>query len=156
LCLLRDNNDKPNLITNVDVLWMGFSLLSSVSKHNMWWYYGWFCSCFLQSVNTPCGRNQVGFVVFVVCHYTKYVDVLWLGLSLLSSVNKHNVCSYYDWAYCCCRPSVNTICGDNNDKPNLITITYYVYGQMKTKTNPTIMRPHIVFTDGRQQQQTQP
>jgi hypothetical protein len=19
--------------------------------------------------------------------------------------------SYYDWVYCCCRPSVNTICG---------------------------------------------
>ena len=21
------------------------------------------------------------------------------------------MCSYYDWVYCCCRPSVNTICG---------------------------------------------
>ena len=34
-----------------------------------------------------------------------------IGLSLLSSVSKHNMGSYYDWVYCCCRPSVNTICG---------------------------------------------
>jgi hypothetical protein len=34
-----------------------------------------------------------------------------LGLLLLSSVSKHNMWSYYDWVYCCCRPSVNTICG---------------------------------------------
>ena len=25
-------------------------------------------------------------------------------------VSKHTM-SYYDWVYCCCRPSVNTICG---------------------------------------------
>jgi hypothetical protein len=34
-----------------------------------------------------------------------------IGLSLLSSVSKHNMWSYYDWVYCCCSPSVNTICG---------------------------------------------
>ena len=34
-----------------------------------------------------------------------------IGLLLLSSVSKNNMCSYYDWVYCCCRPSVNTICG---------------------------------------------
>ena len=34
-----------------------------------------------------------------------------IGLSLLSSVSKHNMWSYYDWDYCCCRSSVNTICG---------------------------------------------
>ena len=33
-----------------------------------------------------------------------------IGLSL-SSVSKHNMWSYYDWAYCCCRPSLNIICG---------------------------------------------
>ena len=37
--------------------------------------------------------------------------VLCLDLLLLSSVSKHNMWSYYDWIYCCCRPSVNTICG---------------------------------------------
>jgi hypothetical protein len=34
-----------------------------------------------------------------------------LGLLLLSSVSKHNMWSYYDRVYCCCRPLVNTICG---------------------------------------------
>ena len=42
------------------------------------------------SVNTICGR-------------------IMIGLSLLSSVSKHTMWSYYDWVYCC--PSVKTICG---------------------------------------------
>ena len=81
------------------------SLLSSISKHNMWSYYDWivvvvvskhnmwsyydwvYC---LPSVNTICGR-------------------IMIGLSLLSSVSKHNMCSYYVSVYCL--PSVNTICG---------------------------------------------
>jgi hypothetical protein len=68
-----------------------------------------------------------------------------IGLSL-SSVSEHNMWSCYDWFVVvvfrlltqywvvlwlgcrCCRPSVNT-----ND-------------------NPIIIRPHIVFTDGRQRQ----
>ena len=73
---------------------IGLSLLSSVSKHNMWSYYrlglslsssvniicgriilG--CRCCLPSVNTICGR-------------------IMIGLSL-SSVSKHNMWSYYDW-----------------------------------------------------------
>jgi hypothetical protein len=33
-----------------------------------------------------------------------------LGLLLFSFINKHNICSYYDWV-CRCRHSVNTICG---------------------------------------------
>ena len=37
--------------------------------------------------------------------------VLWLGFLLLSPVSKHNMWSYDDWVYCCCRSSVNTICG---------------------------------------------
>jgi hypothetical protein len=32
-------------------------------------------------------------------------------LSLLLSVSKHNIWSYYDWVYSCFRLSVNTICG---------------------------------------------
>ena len=88
---------------------IGLSLLSSVSKHNMWSYYDWV-------------------VVVVVRQLTQYVVVLWLGcgclpsvnticgrimigLSLLSSVSKHTMWSYYDWVYCCCHPSVNIICG---------------------------------------------
>jgi hypothetical protein len=58
---------------------------------------------------------------------------IMIGLSLLSSVSKHNMWSYYDWVYCSCCPSVNTICGRID--------------------NSIITRPHIVFTDGRQQRQ---
>jgi hypothetical protein len=43
-------------------------------------------------VNTICGR-------------------IMIGLSLFLSVSKHTMWSYYDWVYCCCRPSVNIICG---------------------------------------------
>ena len=56
------------------VLWLGLSMLSSISKHNMWSYYGWLCC-------------------------------------MLCSVSKHNMWSYYDWVYCCCRSLVNKICG---------------------------------------------
>ena len=42
------------------------------------------------SVNTICGR-------------------IMIGLSLLSSVSKHKMWSYYDLVYC--NSSVNTICG---------------------------------------------
>jgi hypothetical protein len=63
---------------------LGLSFLSSVSKHNIWWYYGLVCCCFCPlvntmwsyygwicrccccpSVNTTCGRIMVGFVVVV-------------------------------------------------------------------------------------------
>ena len=49
------------------VLWLGLSLLSSVSKHNIWSYYGWVCRCCRLSVNTIYGRIMVGFVVVVIC-----------------------------------------------------------------------------------------
>jgi hypothetical protein len=101
----------------------------------MWSYHSWAYCCFRASVNRICGRIMIG----------------------LASVRKHNMLSYYDWVVVvvirqltqyvvvlwlgcrCCRLSVNTICGilcllrDDND-------------------NPIIIRPHIVFTDGRQQQ----
>jgi hypothetical protein len=79
----------------VVVLWLGLSLLSSVSKHNVWSYYDWvYCYCHL-SVNTICGRNMIDCVVVVVCQLTQYVVVLWFGVSLLSSISKHNMWSYY-------------------------------------------------------------
>ena len=83
------------------------SLLSSVSKHNMWSYYDW--------------------VVVVVRQWTQYVVVLWLGcrcclpsvnticgriiivLSLLSSVSTQYVVVL--WLGCRCLPSASTICG---------------------------------------------
>jgi hypothetical protein len=76
----------------VDVLYLGFSLLSSVSKHNMWWYYGWFCLRFHQSVNTICDHNR-------------------LDLSLLSCVSKNQYVDVLYWVSRCCLPSVSTTCG---------------------------------------------
>ena len=90
------------------VLWLGLSLVSSVSKHNRWSYYGWVC----RALSSFSKHNIV---------------ILWLGLSLLSSVNKHNTWSYYvwvcrcclwlyyDWVCRCCLPSINTICGSIMD-----------------------------------------
>jgi len=72
------------------VLCLGLSLLSFVSKHNMWSYYYWVRRCCRHSVNTICG-------------------VLWLGLSLLLSVIKHTMWPCYGWVFRCCRPSVSTI-----------------------------------------------
>jgi hypothetical protein len=53
-----------------------------------------------------------------------------IGLSLLSSVSKHNMWSYYDWVVV---DHILCLLTDDND-------------------NPIIIRPHIVFTDGRQRQ----
>ena len=55
--------------------------------------------------------------------------------------------SYYDHMLC-------LLTGDK-DKSNHNTTTYYVYWRTTTTINPTIIRPHIIFTDGRQKRQTQ-
>jgi hypothetical protein len=44
---------------------------------------------------------------------------------------------------------------DDNNKPNHNTTTYFVYWRTTKTTNPIMIRPHIVFTDGRQKRQTQ-
>jgi hypothetical protein len=75
---------------------LGLSFLSSVSKDNMWLYYGWICRCCRPSVNTICGRIMVGFVV-VVSQSTQHVVVIRLDLSWLSSVSQYNMWSYYGW-----------------------------------------------------------
>jgi hypothetical protein len=96
-------------------------------NHNTTTYYVYWrttTSC-RPSVNTICGR-------------------IIIGLSLLSSVSKHNMWSYYDWVYCCCRPSVNTICRR--------IMIYCMFTDRGQQRKPIIIRPHIVFTDGRQRQ----
>ena len=45
---------------------VGLSFLSSVSKHNMWWYYDWVVVVAVLSVNIQCGRIMIGFIVVVV------------------------------------------------------------------------------------------
>jgi hypothetical protein len=83
----------------------------------MWSYYDWVYCCCRPSVNIICGR-------------------IMIGLSLLSSVSKHNSWSYYDWG-----------------QPNHNTTTYCVYGRTTTTINTIIIRPHCLFTDRRQQRQ---
>ena len=90
----------------IPVLCLGLLLLSSVSTHNAWSYryYGWVYRCCRQSVNIISGGIMFGFVVVVIGKYTQrmVIPVLWLGLSLLSSVSKHNKWWYYVWVCCCC------------------------------------------------------
>jgi hypothetical protein len=107
-CMFTDRRQQRQSNHNTNT-WLVLLLLSSVSNHNMWSYYDWV-------------------VVVVVRQYTQYVVVLWLGcrclpsvnticgrimigLSLLSSVSKHTMWSYYDCIYFCFRSFVNTICG---------------------------------------------
>jgi hypothetical protein len=136
-------------------------LLSSVNKHNMWSYYDWVYCCYCPSVKTKCDRIMNGFIVVVVrqwphivfidgrqqpnhntttyCVYwrttttTTQSFVLWLGL-LLWSVSKNNMWSYYEWIYCCCRPSVYTICGRVMIERNHNTTTYCFYWRTTTTT----------------------
>jgi hypothetical protein len=139
---------------------IGLSLLSAVSKHTMWTYYDWVYCCCLPSVNIICGR-------------------IMIGLSLLSSVSKDTMWSYYDWLYCCCLPSVNIICGRIMSGLSLLSfvskhnmrscydwvvvvffrllaqhvVVLWLDCRCCRNDNPIIIRPHIVFTDERQQWQ---
>ena len=42
------------------VVWLGLLLLSSVSKHNIWTYYGLVSCCCCPFVNIICDRIMVG------------------------------------------------------------------------------------------------
>ena len=75
--------------------WLWLSL-SSVSKHNMWLYYGWVCRCCRPSenrihgcgcrcrlsVNTTCGCIMDGFVGVVVLQRTEYMVVVVVVVSV--------------------------------------------------------------------------
>jgi ribosomal protein L11 methylase PrmA len=151
-------------------------LLSSFSKHNMWSYYDWvvvvvrqwtqyvvvlwsYCVyrrkttttqskydhilCLLTNDNndnpiiirphiafTDGRQQQPNHNTTTYCAYwrtttTQYVVVLWLG--------------------CRCRPSVNTICGR-------VMIGLSLLSSVSKHNMRSIIRPHIVFTDGRQRQ----
>jgi hypothetical protein len=144
--------------------WLGLSL-SSVSKHNMWLYYGWVCRCCRPSentihgwgcrcrlsVNTTCGCIMDGFVGVVVRQKTQYMVGVLVWLTDANDNPNHVFCFLTD---------------DNTDKPIHNTTTCYVYWQTTTTTptmysvlwrtttptNPSIIQPHLVFTDRRQRQ----
>jgi hypothetical protein len=117
---------------------IGLSLLSSVSKHNMWSYYDWVVHilCLLTDNNNPIITRP--HIVFTDGRQQRQPN--------------HNTTTYcvYWLSCCCCRPSVNTICGRIMIGLSLYTTIYCVYWR-KTTINPVILRPHIVFTDGQQQ-----
>jgi hypothetical protein len=61
--------------------------------------------------------------------------------------------SYYDCVYCCCRPSVNMICGRIMIGLSMLSsVSIHTMWSYYT-INTIIIRPHIVFTDRRQQRQ---
>jgi hypothetical protein len=73
-----------------------------------------------------------------------------IGLSLLPSVSKHTMWSYYDWVDCCCRPSVNTICGRIMNGLSLSSVSKHNMWSCYDWVVVVVVR--IVFTDGRQRQ----
>ena len=71
---------------------IGLSLLSSVSKHNMWSYYDWVVVVVV-AVNTICGRIMIG--LSLSSSVNTICGRIMIGLSF-SSVSKHNMWSCYD------------------------------------------------------------
>jgi hypothetical protein len=96
--------------TQSSVLWLGLSLLSLVSKHNMWSYYCWVCRT-------------------------------------LSSFSKHNTWSYYGRVCRCCRPSINTIRGRIMDGDHVLCLLTDDNNIRPNQNSPS----HILLTDRRQQ-----
>ena len=84
----------PSVNTICGGIMIGFSLLSSVSKHNMWSYYDWVVVVFVSKHNM---RSYYDWVVVVVFPSVNIIcGRIMIGLSL-SSVIKHNMWSCYDW-----------------------------------------------------------
>ena len=73
----------------------------------MWSYYDWVYCC-RPSVNTICGRIMIG--LSLLSSVSKHNMWSCYDYCCCHSVYKHNMWSYYDWVYCC-RPSVSTIVG---------------------------------------------
>jgi hypothetical protein len=150
---------RPSVNTICGRVMIGLSL-SSVSKHNMWSCYDWVVEydhilCLLtdDNDNPIIIHPHIVFIdednndnSIIIRLHIVFTDGQ-LGLSLLLSVSKHNMWSYYDWVYCRCLPSVNTICGrimtgfnDNNNKTSHNTTTYCVYWRTTTTIKPVIIR----------------
>jgi hypothetical protein len=164
LCLLTEENDNPiiirphNVFTDtqyVVVLWLGFrccrpsvnticgrimielSLLSSISKHNMWSCYDWVvvvvfrlltqhvvilwlgCRCCPPSVNTICGGIMIGLSLSSVSKHNMWSCYDWV---VVVFVSKHYMWSCYDWVVVVVR------------QPNHNTTKYCVNRQKTTTT----------------------
>jgi hypothetical protein len=119
------------------------SLLSSISKHNMWSYYDWVVIVIVSK------RNMWSYYDWV-CLLTDdndYPIIIWSHIVFTDGRQwqPNHKTVVVIWLGCHCRPSVNTICGRIMIGSLLSSIS---------KHNMWfIMRPHIVFTDGQQQRQ---
>jgi hypothetical protein len=85
---------RPSVNTICGGIMIGLSLLSSVSKHNMWWNYDWYDHIFC--LLTDDNDNPILIRPHIVFTDEDNNDNM-IGLSLLSSISKHNMRSYYDW-----------------------------------------------------------
>jgi hypothetical protein len=111
---------RPSANTIGGYIMIGLSLLS-VSKHNMWSYSNHNTTTYCVYWRTTTTINPIIIRPHIVFtdgqqqrqpnHNTTTYCVYWRTTTTVLSVSKHNMWSYYDWVYCCCRPSVNTICG---------------------------------------------
>jgi hypothetical protein len=122
----------PSVNTICGDIMIGLSLLSSVSKHNMWSYYDWVLLTNDNPIIIPPNivltdgrqQRQPNHNTTTYCVYWRR-HVLWLGCR-------------------CCRLSVNIQCCIYDHIVCLLTDG--------NNDNPIIIRPHIMLTDGRQQQ----
>jgi hypothetical protein len=133
----------PSVNTICGRIMIGLSL-SSVSKHNMWSYYDWVVIVdpiiirphivLTDGRKRNPNRNTTTYCVYWRKTTTtqSHVVVLWLG--------------------CHCHPSVNTICGRIMIGLSLSSSVSKHNMWSHYDDNPIIIRPHIVFSDGRQQQ----
>jgi hypothetical protein len=141
---------------------IGFSLLSSVSKHNMWSYYDWVYRCWttqskydhILCLLTDDNNNKPNHNTTTYCVYWRTTTTInaviirpcrpsvntisgriIIGLSLLSSVSKHNMWSYCDWVVFVVRQRPHCMFTDRRQQrqPNHNTTTYCVYWR-KTAT----------------------
>jgi hypothetical protein len=165
---------RPSVNTICGRIMIGLSLLSSVSKHNIWWYYDWVVVVVFRRQQRHPNHNTTTYCIYwrttttttqslydhILCLLTEdnentICGDIMIGLSLLSSVSKHNMWSYYDWVVvvvfrlltqhvvilwlgcrCCC-PSVPHIMftdARQQRQPNHNTTTYCVYWRKTTTT----------------------
>jgi hypothetical protein len=149
---------------------IGLSLLSSVSKHNMWTINTiiirphimftdrgqqrqpnhdttTYCVYWRKTTTTTQSSYDQVVVLWLGCRFLPSVNTIcgriMIGLSL-SSVSKHNMWSYYDSVFVFFRPKKQHTGGN--------TTTYWVYWRTTKTINQIVIRPHIVLTDGRQRQ----
>jgi hypothetical protein len=145
----------PSVNTICGRIRIGLSLLSSISKHNMWSYYdnndnpiiirphivftggrhrhpnhNTTTYCVYWWTTTSCCRLSVN---TICCR-------IMIGLSL-SSASKHNRWSYYDWVVVVViiRPHIVFTDGRQKRQPNDNTTTYCVYWRTTTTINPIII-----------------